>query len=47
LAAVNDWGFFDLSGTSELWLDGIRTGASFRVVREVDEKPATRAAMQP
>ena len=47
LAVVNDWGFFDLSGTPELWLDGIRTGASFRVVRETDEKPATRAAMQP
>ena len=48
LAVVNDWGFFDLSGgTPELWLDGIRTGASFRVVREADEKPATRAAMQP
>jgi NapC/NirT cytochrome c family protein/sulfatase-modifying factor enzyme 1 len=44
---VNDWGFFDLSGTPELWLDGIRSGASFRVVREVDQKPATRAALQP
>ena len=47
LAVVNDWGFFDLSGTPELWLDGTRAGASFRVVREADEKPATRAAMQP
>jgi sulfatase modifying factor 1 len=48
MAVLNDWGFFDLSGgTPELWLDGIRTGASFRVVREADEKPATRAAMQP
>jgi hypothetical protein len=47
LAVVNDWGFFDLSGTTELWLDGIRTGTSFRVVREAGEKPATRAAMQP
>ncbi len=44
---VNDWGFFDLSGTPELWLEGIHTGATFRVVREADEKPATRAAMQP
>ncbi len=53
LAVLNDWGFFDLSGTPEFLLDGshdpnaLRTGASFRVVREVDEKPATRAAMQP
>jgi formylglycine-generating enzyme required for sulfatase activity len=47
MAVVNDWRFFDLSGTPELWLDGIQTGASFRVVREADEKPATRAAMQP
>ena len=47
LAVVNDWGFFDLSGTPELWLDEIRIGASFRVVREADEKLGTRAAMQP
>jgi nitrate/TMAO reductase-like tetraheme cytochrome c subunit len=57
LAVVNDWGFFDLSGTPEFLLDPaqdskgagshlIRTGASFRVVREADQKTATRAAMQ-
>jgi len=54
MAVLNDWGFFDLSGsTPEFLLDAshdpnvLRTGASFRVVREVDEKPATRASLQP
>ena len=54
LAAPNDWGFFDLPGsTPEFLLDAshdpdfLRTGASFRVVREVDEKPATRASLRP
>ena len=54
LATLNDWDFFDLSGsTPEFLLDAshdpdiLRTGASFRVVREVDEKPATRASVQP
>jgi formylglycine-generating enzyme required for sulfatase activity len=59
MAALNDWGFFDLSGsTSEFLHDEapdsngaasqlIRTGTSFRVVREADEKPATRASLQP
>ena len=48
MAVLNDWGFFDLSGgTPELWLGGTRAAATFRVVREADEKPATRAAMQP
>jgi len=54
LAMINDWGFFNLSGSApEFPLDEshdpniLRTGVSFRVVREVDEKPATRASMQP
>ncbi len=59
VAVLNDWGFFDLSGsTPEFLLDGaqdsngaasqlIRTGAGFRVVREADEKSATRASLQP
>ncbi len=54
LALLNDWGFFDLSGSApEFLLDEshnpniLRTGASFRVVREVDVKPATRASLQP
>src|SRR5208337_3343819 len=54
IAVLNDWGFFDLSGsTPEFLLDAshdpniLRTGASFRVVREVEEKPATRASLQP
>ena len=54
LAVLNDWGFFDLSGsTPEFLLDAshdpnvLRPGASFRVVRDVDEKPATRASLQP
>jgi len=59
VAVLNDWGFFDLSGsTPEFLLDPapdpksagsylIRTGANFRVVREVDEKPVTRASRQP
>jgi formylglycine-generating enzyme required for sulfatase activity len=48
MAVLNDWGFFDLSGgTPELWLGGTRAAATFRVVREADEKPATRAAKQP
>ncbi len=54
LAVLNDWGFFDLSGsTPEFLLDGahdpdvLRTGTSFRVVREADETPATRASLQP
>jgi formylglycine-generating enzyme required for sulfatase activity len=59
MAVLNDWGFFDLSGSTHEFLhdgaqdpDGaapqlIHTGTSFRVVREVDEKPATRASLQP
>jgi len=59
LAAVNDWEFFDLPGKSpELWseeseqasgveADYLHADASFRVVREREEKTATAARIQP
>jgi formylglycine-generating enzyme len=59
LAALNAWDFFDLTGsTLEFRLDdaqdtdGMRshfigTGASFRVARELDDRPATSASMHP
>jgi sulfatase modifying factor 1 len=59
MAVVNAWEFFDLPGSSpELRLDGpdeaegvgldlLRTGVSFRVVREVEERPATSARNEP
>jgi sulfatase modifying factor 1 len=59
MAVVNDWEFFNLPGSSpELRLGGpeegdsvgpdfLRTGASFRVVRELEERPATTARNDP
>jgi hypothetical protein len=59
MAVVNAWEFFDLPGDDpEYWLDGRAeadgartegpgTGASFRVVRELEEKPATTARIAP
>jgi hypothetical protein len=59
VAAVSAWDFFDLPGsTPEFFLDtpqqpdGVRSyfgraGASFRVVREPEEKLATSASVQP
>ena len=59
MAVVNAWEFFDLPGSGcELWLDGgekpdgARPGfpgsrASFRVVRELEERPATSARNEP
>jgi nitrate/TMAO reductase-like tetraheme cytochrome c subunit len=59
MAAVNAWEFFDLPGSSpELWLEGpdeaegvrldlLSTGMSFRVVREVEERPTTSARNEP
>ena len=59
MAVVNAWEFFDLPGSNpELWLDvnenadggglGFRgSGASFRVVRELEERPATSARNEP
>jgi hypothetical protein len=59
MAVVNAWELFDLPGSSlELWLDGaenpngagpdfLRTGTSFRVVREIEERPATSARIEP
>jgi formylglycine-generating enzyme required for sulfatase activity len=59
MAVVNAWEFFDLPGSRpELWLDGdenadgaglgfLHTGASFRVVRELEEKSATTARNDP
>jgi formylglycine-generating enzyme len=59
VAALNAWDFFDLPGSTPEFFsdtpehtDGARpyfvgTGASFRVVRELEEKPATRASAQP
>jgi formylglycine-generating enzyme len=59
VAELNAWGFFDLpGGAPELLLDTnqhpdsarsyfVRAGASFRVVREPEEKPATSASVQP
>jgi len=59
VAVVNAWDFFDLPDNAPEFLldpsqrtDGApsyftRAGASFRVVREVEEKPATSANVQP
>jgi hypothetical protein len=59
MAVVNAWEFFDLPVSGpEFWLDGpeeddgvgpdfLRSGASFRVVREVEESPATSARNDP
>jgi formylglycine-generating enzyme len=53
LAVVNAWDFFDLPGNAaEFRVDTpadefVSAGASFRVVREVEEKPATRASVDP
>jgi formylglycine-generating enzyme required for sulfatase activity len=59
IAVVNAWEFFDLPGHSpELWLekpgeldgaalDSLRTGVSFRVVRELEERPATSMRSDP
>jgi hypothetical protein len=59
MAVVNAWEFFDLPGSNpELWLDvnknpnggglGFRgSGASFRVVREVEAVSATTARNDP
>ena len=59
MAVVNAWEFFDLPGSGpELWFDGpevddgvgpdfLRSGASFRVVREPEEKSATSARNEP
>ena len=59
MAVVNAWEFFDLPGSNpELWLDsgenpdgaGLgfpRSGASFRVVRELEEKSVTTAKNEP
>src|SRR5208337_3424454 len=59
VAVLNAWDFFDLpDNTPEFLHDEARgpngvasqlipSGTSFRVVRELDEKPATRASMQP
>jgi sulfatase modifying factor 1 len=59
VAVLNAWGFFDLPGSTPEFLldtpehpDGarsylVRAGASFRVVREPEAKPATSASMQP
>jgi formylglycine-generating enzyme required for sulfatase activity len=59
MAVVNAWEFFDLSGRSpELWLEGdenpdgarlgfLGSGASFRVVREVEAGSATTARNDP
>jgi hypothetical protein len=56
---LNAWDFFDLPASTPEFLHDeaqgpngaasqlIPSGASFRVVRELDEKPATRASMQP
>lgn len=47
LAVVNAWDFFDLPGNAaEFRVDTPEefAGASFRVVREAEEKPATRAS---
>ena len=52
LAVVNAWDFFDLPGnTAEVRADTptdefASAGASFRVVREVEEKPVTRASIE-
>jgi sulfatase modifying factor 1 len=52
LAVVNAWDFFDLPGNAaEVRGDTpadefASAGSSFRVVREVEEKPATRASME-
>jgi formylglycine-generating enzyme len=53
LAVVNAWDFFDLPGnTAEFRVDTpadefVSAGASFRAVRVVEEKPATRASIDP
>ncbi len=59
MAEVNAWEFFDLPGSNaELWLDAaenpdgagqgfLGSGASFRVVREPEERPATSARNEP
>jgi formylglycine-generating enzyme required for sulfatase activity len=59
MAVVNAWEFFDLPGSSpELWLEGseendgaaldlLRSGTSFRVVREVVERPTTSVRNEP
>ncbi len=59
MAVVNTWEFFDLPGSSpELWfdvpeggdgaaLDLLRSGVSFRVVRELEERPASSARNEP
>lgn len=59
MAVVNAWEFFDLPGSNpELWLDGDEnpdgaglgftgSGASFRVVRELEDRPATSARNAP
>jgi formylglycine-generating enzyme required for sulfatase activity len=59
MAVLDAWEFFDLPGSSpELWLDAagnsdgaglgfLGTGASFRVVRELEEKSATTARNDP
>ncbi|MGB9072596.1 MAG: NapC/NirT family cytochrome c [Terriglobales bacterium] len=57
VAVLNAWDFFDLPDSAPEFLldtphhpDGARSylaGASFRVVRELEERPATSASMQP
>ena len=59
MAVVNAWDFFDLPGSSpERWLEGpeegegaaldlLHTGVSFRVVRELEERPASSARSDP
>jgi hypothetical protein len=49
LAVVNAWDFLDLPGnTAEFRVDTPEefAGAGFRVVREAEEKPATRASVE-
>jgi len=50
LAVVNAWDFFDLPGDApEFRIDAPEefAGTRFRVVRELEEKPATRASVDP
>src|SRR5271169_626516 len=52
LPVVNAWDFFDLPGNAPEFRVGtpadefVSAGASFRVVREAEEKPATRASSE-
>ena len=59
MAVVNAWEFFDLTGNNaEFWVEAVEnpdgagpgflgSGASFRVVRELEERPATSARNEP